>query len=166
MKAYPTQEQLKERFDYKDGQLVYKICPKHCAIKIGDIAGGITGRGYVQIGINGKLLQANRLVWIYNNGDIPDGLHIDHINGVKNDNRLSNLRLATHSQNMCNTVKRKDNTSKFKGVCFHKHMKKWRAEITASGKRKHLGYRDTKEAAYELYVAAANKLHGEFACLK
>jgi hypothetical protein len=158
-----NQQLLHERFEYKDGNLIWKIksSPK---TKIGDVAGNLSVRGYVVVQINGKTYKAHRLVWIYHNGDIPAGIEIDHINEVKNDNRIDNLRLATSSQNKCNVSKPKRNTSGFKGVTYSKAGKrKWVAQISINNKNIYLGCRDTKEAAYELYKAATIKYHGEFA---
>jgi hypothetical protein len=86
----------------------------------------------------------------------------DHIKGIGVDNRRSNLRLATHAQNLMNRPQNSSNTSGYKGVSFNKHAKKWRAGITALGKTVCLGYFDTPELAYAAYCAAARELHGEF----
>jgi hypothetical protein len=92
-----------------------------------------------------------------------DPLKVDHrVSGNTLDNRKSNLRLANDQQNTHNARRRKDNTSGFKGVHFIKGWK-YRARIQVNGKRIVLGDRATPEAAYELYVAAARELHGEFA---
>lgn len=156
-----TQQELQERFDYKDGQLIYKIKP--CSkMKIGDVAGCVNKNGYIIIRIN-KIYRAHRLIYIYHNGEIPEGMEIDHINTIKADNRIENLRLSTRSQNACNTSKYKTNTSGFKGVHFHSVNKNWIANITINGKKTHLGSRDTPEAAYELYKSAAEKHHKQFA---
>lgn len=163
MKAYPTQEQLRERFEYKDGQLIYKIKP--CKrINIGDVAGCICDNAYRDIMINNKVYKAHRLIWIMHNGNIQEDMNIDHINQIKHDNRIENLRLATPSENKCNTIRYKTNTSGYKGVLWCKQKKKWKAQIRHNYKNIYLGLRDTPEAAYELYIAAAKELHGEFAC--
>lgn len=88
----------------------------------------------------------------------------DHINQNKLDNRRCNLRTATRSQNLCNKGKQSNNTSGFKGVCWVKRDKKWLAQIRINGKRKHLGYFDSKKQAARAYSKAAKKYHGEFAC--
>jgi hypothetical protein len=95
----------------------------------------------------------------------PDALDTDHINGNKLDNRKSNLRSATKSENMCNRGKPKNNTSGFKGVYWHNQNKKWYARIELHSKGQHLGYFSTPELAAEAYNAAAVSLHGEFANL-
>lgn len=156
-----TQKLLQDRFDYKNGHLIYKINTKRGQQKIGDIAGSTNNKGYIQISIDSKIYKAHRLIYIYHKGDIPDGMQIDHINGIKNDNRLENLRIATPLQNRYNVPKLKTNTSGFKGVT--KHRKKWKAQININGKNKHLCLCDTRELASEAYKQAADKLHGEFA---
>lgn len=90
------------------------------------------------------------------------GLVVDHVNGNTLDNRACNLRVCTHSENLRNQGKHKDNTSGFKGVTWHKGAKKWKAAIQVENKVKHLGLFASKEDAYEAYCAACKKLHGEF----
>jgi hypothetical protein len=90
----------------------------------------------------------------------PDGLYIDHIDCDGINNQRSNLRLATHAENLRNQRIGKNNTSGFKGVT--KARSKWRAEIKANGIRYNLGHFDMPEAAYAAYVAASAVLHGEF----
>jgi hypothetical protein len=93
----------------------------------------------------------------------PDGFQIDHIDGDGLNNRKSNLRLATRSENARNRRINKNSTSGLKGAFWVESRKRWRAEIKADGKKINLGYFNTPEAAYAAYVAASEKLHGEFA---
>jgi hypothetical protein len=94
----------------------------------------------------------------------PKGLDVDHIREQDTlDNRRSNLRLATRSQNMCNQRKRKDNISGYKGVHWHNQAKKWQAQININGKGISLGLYSAVEDAARAYDAAAIKYHGEFA---
>jgi len=94
----------------------------------------------------------------------PAGKVIDHRNREGLDNRKSNLRLATRSQNNCNR-KQMQGTSKYRGVCYNKRMKKWRAAISFNGMYKHLGFFDSEEEAGRAYDEAAKLYHGEFASL-
>lgn len=91
--------------------------------------------------------------------------NIDHKDGCKLDNRKSNLRLCSHSQNMYNQKKRVDNTSGFKGVSWSKAAKKWHAYINISKRRVYLGVFNSKEEAAAAYNEAAKKNFGEFARL-
>lgn len=94
----------------------------------------------------------------------PKELEIDHINRNKIDNRKINLRLCDHSQNTMN-VKRKPESSKYKGVHFCKETDKWRAKISAYGKTICLGRFNSQEEAASAYDHAAKKHHGDFAVL-
>ena len=87
---------------------------------------------------------------------------IDHINVARGDNRFSNLREATRSENLRNRGAQKNNTSGFKGVSWQKSSRKWDARINIHGKVVHLGYFDDPEDAYQAYCQAAKELHGEF----
>jgi hypothetical protein len=157
-----TKQLLQERFEYKDGHLIYKIKSGSRGV-IGSIAGYTDLHGYIVIAINGKKYKAHRLIYIYHNGEIPANMEIDHINNTGNDNRIQNLRPATRAQNMHNSRKRKNNTSGYKGVSYDDSVNKWRARITIDGEEKLLGYFTARELASEAYKSAADKLHGEFA---
>ena len=98
-------------------------------------------------------------------GSASNGL-VDHINTDSLDNRRANLRLATHSQNSCNSRRDKSNTySRFRGVSFSKRKGKWFAAIRANGRKLWLGYFDDELSAAKVYDAAAKKYHGEYATL-
>jgi hypothetical protein len=129
---------------------------------IGQIAGSLNGKGYWQVEILGVNYQAHRLAWFFVTGEWP-AQQIDHVNCISSDNRWSNLRLATSSENSRNSRKMATNKSGFKGVSFHKSTQRWRAVILLNGKHKHLGSRATPEEAHALYVEAARKHFGEFA---
>jgi hypothetical protein len=91
------------------------------------------------------------------------GQEVDHIHHLTLDNRKSELRLCTPSQNRRNTGKRENNTSGFKGVSWHKQHQKWQGQIKLNGKKKHLGLFPTPELAHAAYCDAAALHHGEFA---
>lgn len=95
----------------------------------------------------------------------PDNMFTDHINRDSLDNRRSNLRICTYSQNRMNSKKNKNNTSGYRGVDWHKIAKKWRACIRINKKNKFLGYFNTKEQAALAYNGAAKKKFREFANL-
>lgn len=92
-----------------------------------------------------------------------EGFFSDHINGDKLDNRRSNLRIATKSENNRNVGKQRNNTSGYKGVWWETSRSKWVATIRHNSKNIFLGRRDSPEEAYMLYCAAAEQLFGEFA---
>lgn len=88
---------------------------------------------------------------------------VDHIDACGLNCCRENLRLATTTQNNRNQGLRKDNTSGLKGVRWHKHVKKWVAQISVNKKTIYLGYYHNPEEAYKAYCEAAKKYHGEFA---
>lgn len=163
-----TQNRLKELFDYKNGGLYWKKkTSNRSRIELGDHAGYLRKSGYRDININGKDYLEHRLVYKWHYGYCPTQL--DHINRIKDDNRIENLRGATQSQNFMNqgisANKTVSSSSKYKGVCWHKRKKKWSAEIMKNSKHYHIGYFNTEEKAAEAYNKAAIKLFEEFANL-
>jgi hypothetical protein len=94
-----------------------------------------------------------------------DGLMVDHINHNGLDNRRSNLRICTASQNQQNRQPSNYGKSRYKGVCWHSGKKKWRAAIVLDGRSIHIGYYDYEIDAAVAYDDAAIELFGEFACL-
>jgi hypothetical protein len=97
--------------------------------------------------------------------EAPDGFLVDHRNGNGLDNRRTNLRVATQSQNMQNRRKRKNTTSKFIGVSFDKEHSKWDARIYHQRKQVFLGRFVNEIEAAKAFDEAAKKYHGEFARL-
>lgn len=103
---------------------------------------------------------AHRLAWFYVHGEFPDK-DIDHINGDHSDNRISNLRLATHAENMQNHRKaRSDSKSGLAGV-YKAPGKRlgWYAEIRTNGKKTYIGYFETKELAHNAYLQEKRRQH-------
>lgn len=127
--------------------------------------------GYLRIrlSIRGGLLEnvAHRLAWIYVNGStISEDCEIDHINRNRADNRISNLRLATHGQNCCNASIRRNNRSGYKGVVNVSRInasRPWKAAITINRKTKHLGYFASRTEAHVAYKAIYGRIRREFA---
>ena len=148
------------RYDPETGQIFWREDQCMGRVKAGDRAGCVKSNGYVRIQYKRTMLQAHRVAWALFYGEWPDEF-IDHINRDRADNKVENLRRASHKENMRNTPTRSHNRSGMKGV--HIAGRRFRARITANGKKVSLGRFDTAEAAHEAYVAAARKLHGEFA---
>lgn len=122
----------------------------------GKEAGRITVSGYRVIKIEGRAFHSSRLAWLYVHGRWPSD-RIDHINGIRTDNRINNLRECTHAENCRN---RKAIGRGMKGV--QKQCKRWAARIKLDGKLIHLGTFDTEIEAHEAYCVAARKHFGEF----
>lgn len=157
-----TQKFLKDilHYDQNTGLVTWLITPsKHIAP--GSIAGSMMRNGYIRITIKRYGYAAHRLIWLYMHGNFPPH-EIDHINGIKNDNRLLNLRLATKSENGINQRLSSKNTSGYKGVYLNKPSKKWIAQCRSGGKRHHLGCFDTAEEAHAAYKDYAKQHHGCF----
>lgn len=148
-------------YDPATGKFTW-ISPTKNGDRTGKEAGYINNLGYVRIGIDCGHYGAHRLAWMYMHGEIPE-MDIDHINGKTADNRIENLRLVTHQQNMCNRKKRSDNASGYPGVYFNKSANKWHASIRFEGKRIHLGYFKSAKEAHEKYVEASKKYHSKYA---
>ena len=156
-----TQEILKSLFDYDEvsGNLIWKI--NHPGVmNVGKIAGSYH-QGYIRIVVNGKKYLSHRLIWLMNYGYWPS--YIDHINGVRNDNRLSNLRIASMKFNSWNQKITTKNTSGIKNVFWHPQAKKWRVRVWAGGKGVSGGLYSDKNDAKIAAINLRNKLHGEFA---
>ena len=123
--------------------------------------GGVAGTphicGYVHIGIKKHNYLAHRLAVFYMTGEWPK-YDVDHINGIRTDNRWANLRPASRSQNMQNQKSaRSNNATGFLGVVPNK--KRFGAQIRIFGKTKCLGTYDTPQQAHEAYVLAKRELH-------
>ncbi|HFF8979797.1 HNH endonuclease signature motif containing protein [Serratia sp. IR-2025] len=118
----------------------------------------IGSSGYIRIRLYGVVYQAHRIAWLLTYGSFPNGI-IDHINRVRTDNRLANLRIATHSENMQNRKNQINNKSGFRGVSWDEKYGKWRARINAGGKCINLGYHETAELASSAFELARIKYH-------
>lgn len=159
----PTPDRLRQLIDYNpdEGSFVWAI--SRCGARMGDACGRVNQFGYREIGVDYGLYRANMIAWAIMTGEWPDR-DVDHINRIRTDDRWTNLRLATRSQNNGNEGVRPNNTSGFKGVtrCAVK-AGRWRAQIRANGKKKNLGSFDTKEEAARAHDAAALESFGEYA---
>jgi len=122
----PTQQYLLSILEYKDGELYWKIKPKHSKIKIGDIAGCITTEEYRQITIDKIRYYAHNLIWKMLTGNDPQ-FEIDHLDHERSNNKIENL--CDTNENAKNQSKRKHNTSGVTGVDFDKSVNRWRVKI-------------------------------------
>jgi hypothetical protein len=154
-----TQERLKELFDYDKITGVFVRIKSVSNTKVGDVVKKKDSHGHLQVRIDGKQYSAHRLVWLFLFGKWPSG-QIDHINGVRSDNRLENLRdvnATINAQNIHNA--RSDSKTKLLGAAFHKASGKYVAQISVDKKIKHLGLFSTPEEAHQQYLAAKRNLH-------
>lgn len=153
-----TQSELMEilNYDPNTGEFIWKIHKK--GIKDSLIAGSIKSTGYIDIVYNKNINKAHRLAWLYMTGNWPTK-HIDHINGIRNDNRWCNLREASFAENAQNKAMSKNNTSGYTGVSWRKSRNKWQAMIFINKKRIHLGTFDDPYEAHMAYLDAKSRLH-------
>ena len=121
----------------------------------------MTHKGYIVTKLNNKDIRLHRYIM-----DCPNGMVVDHINGCKYDNRKTNLRVCTQTENNRNRNKYKKNASSiYKGVFYDKKKGKWRALIQINKKSKHIGYYDSELEASIEYDKKAIMYHKEYANL-
>jgi hypothetical protein len=153
-------KQWSDVFVYNEGQLFWKV--PYGSRKMGVPVGYLTNWGYLTVQYQYKNYMVSTIIWEMFHGPVPQDLRVDHSNQNKLDNRIENLRLLTHAENIMNQRKSHNpKSSKFKGVCWDKGHGKWRATIRLGGRNKFLGlYADETEAA-EAYDAA-DKTRGDY----
>jgi hypothetical protein len=140
-----TQSELKKVLDYdkESGAFTWINCKK--SQLNGCVAGTYDAYGYVVITVNGVRYKAHRLAYLYAHGRMPN--YIDHINRVRDDNSIVNLRESSLQDNPKNCSLYKNNTSGIKGVYFNEKLNRWVAQININKKRTHLGcFRSAEEA--------------------
>ena len=142
---------------------ILKQTPKS-RIRTGEIAGSLNSHGYLRIRIDRHEYLSHRLAWFYIYGNWPEE-QIDHINRNRTDNRILNLRSASHSENQQNKSIQKNNKSGAKGVYWNKKDHKWMVRIAVNGRRYFIGLFDHKDDAENAYLEAAIVHHQEFSAL-
>ena len=163
-KPMPSQQELQEWFDYRDGDL-YRKKANNNRVKAGSKAGYVhtdsqTGRQYVKVCFNYQMYLIHRLIWARHGYSLEPNQQIDHIDGNSLNNHIENLRAATHKQNGENRKSaQKNSKSGVKGVSWYKSTKKWRAQIQYNGENKNLGYYETKEDAIAARIAAEKEYY-------
>lgn len=161
-KDWLTAEEARSRLNYdsETGILTWKKLRNKR--RIGEEAKSLDVAGYVQVNISGTLVKGHRLAWLLHYGDWPDG-DIDHINGVRNDNRISNLRCVSPKVNCQNQrVGSRPSVTGLIGVHLQdrgRPNKRYRAKIYVDGRQIHLGGYATPEEAHAAYVLAKRKHH-------
>lgn len=154
-----TQERLHELLNYDAETGVFTRRIASGTAKAGDVAGCERPDGYQYISVDGKQYLAHRLAWLYVHGELPAD-HTDHIDRDRRNNRISNLRPATVSQNILNSSRSKKNTSGHKGVYWSRVRAKWIAQICVDRKPINLGGFDCIAAAIAARKAAETEFMG------
>ena len=140
----------KLNYDSDTGFFTWKEDNKRGVYK-GSRAGCINkATGYRQVRLKRETIREHRLAWFYFYGEWPKG-HLDHVNGIRTDNSISNLRTVSAGENNQN--------KNSKGCTYSKNDNKWKAYIGLGGKRQHLGYFNTEEEASLVYKEAKARLH-------
>ncbi|MBG23738.1 MAG: Fis family transcriptional regulator [Idiomarinaceae bacterium] len=135
------------RYDCETGKFYWKIPPRNSPKSLGEEAGSFVGNGYGVICIDNKRYSSHKVVWCLYYKEWPD-FHIDHINGLKNDNRICNLRKSTPRENMRNRGLNNNNTSGYSGI--QKSRKKWRVRIRVDGKLMDFGSFESIDEAIKI----------------
>lgn len=162
--AILTVERLRElvHFDPETGIFTRRVrtAQRH---QVGDRADFLITRGpnagYYRVSIDSQRFMAHRVAWLHVHGRWPDH-DIDHIDGNRGNNQLSNLRDVRNVVNRENMRgPRADNSCGYLGVVFHAQSNRWRARIQSHGRTSHLGMFDTPQQAHEAYVLAKRRIH-------
>ena len=148
------------RYEPETGNLIWLKAFRHSQL-VGTVAGCIDQDGYVTVKIDNRQCKAHRICWALHHGSWPAD-QVDHINGIRSDNRADNLRLADQFQNNQNQSVRGSGVTGLRGVTFVRKEGRYRASIKNRGVTTYLGAFDTPEEAHAVYMKAKAELH-EFA---
>lgn len=132
-------------YEYRQGSLYakYSLNGKY---PVGRLVGYLDKRGYIRTKFNGKMTFAHRVIWEMFNGKIEEGMEIDHINGIKTDNRIENLRCVDRFINCKNASIRKDNTSGATGVSYNVAKGKWMVQVQIDKVRSAVSFANKEDA--------------------
>lgn len=154
-----SQEYLKLHLNYNPETGIFTRIKANGTAHIGDVAGTINKSGYIYISLNNKDYRAHRLIWLYLYGELPKS-SIDHINCIRHDNRILNLRLCNNSENGFNSKLQSKNKFGLKGI--KQIGKRFCARVTHNYKSIHLGMFSTPEEASKVYISYIESKHPNF----
>lgn len=165
-KPLPPQSELRRLFhheqDYHKGVLI-RLVSTYSRAQVGDIAGGLSGDGYILVGIGAKRYKLHRIAWAWHGRELADGMVIDHINDDKLDNRIDNLQQITVSENSQKAAfkaRTARSSSSYRGVILRKRDSCWRARVHFNGKNIHIGHFKCEIDAAKAYDAKVKELGG------
>ena len=139
-----------EIFEYRDGELYWKIKPYKSRVQIGDKAGGKASKGYKAVKYQSQWMLQHRVIWEMHNGPIPKGMCIDHIDRDRANNKLENLRCVSYGDNLKNSECYEN------AAGFSERQWGFEARIRKDGKLHHLGTFKNQNEAREAYLEARN----------
>lgn len=161
MKPLPSIQRIREifQYDHETGLITRTVTVSPNGQK-GWIAGTPCGNGYLSVRVDNTRIKAHRLAWAMFHGEWPTR-QIDHINGEKSDNRISNLRDVTASENKQNlrSGRAGRKAGKLLGTSYCKRDKTWSSRIELNGNRIHLGTFTTEEEAHFAYLIKKREIH-------
>ncbi len=155
-KPLPPLSELQQQLHYNGHTGEFTWIKAKKGRRAGSVAGSINSSGYRVIVVCGQWCKAHRLAWLMHYGDDPGHLDVDHINLDKADNRISNLRLATRSQNAANN-------RKWRGGAHQLPSGRWQASARTPDGGRYLGSHDTREKAVAVASAFRQNTYGAFA---
>lgn len=141
----------RDKYEYRDGVLVFASG----AFK-GRVAGRMDRKGYRRLIFSGMNFSHAKMVWVIHNGEIPEGLEIDHIDRDPSNDAIENLRLVTRRQNCLNSIRKPTPHNPIPGVFYFEERGRppWIAQISINGKRTRLGRFNTQQEAIDARRAA------------
>jgi phosphotransferase system IIB component len=155
-----TQQRLKDQIEYEPETGNFRWLVSKGPRRAGSAAGGVSGGNYRRIAVDGRIYLAHRLAWLYVNGSLPKDA-IDHANGITTDNRITNLRIASKSQNMMNSKILSKNSTGVKNVS--RNGSGFLVSIKAGDKRVSKWFSNLSDAA-DCAKSLRESMHGDYAC--
>jgi hypothetical protein len=154
-------ERFNQAFEYRDGKLYWKINTNPSKKLIGKEAGCKSTSSYGSVHLDGKAYSIHKVIFCMHKGFMP--VVVDHINGVRDDHRIENLRAATHQSNNWNKIVQSNNKLGLKNISWHKQNQKYWVQLSKHGKKVVSVFVEDLELAELVAIEARNKYHGEFA---
>jgi len=159
MEIHELRNYILEDFEYREGHLFWK--KRKRGVKLGNRVGNLDKYGYLHMSYRGKMLFLHRMIFLMHHGYLPKSL--DHIDANRSNNKIENLREASHFQNMQNIRISKRNKTGVKGVCWRKREQRYFAICNVNGKQYELGSFKLLDEAAKAVKEFREKNHGEFA---
>jgi hypothetical protein len=157
-----SQDLVRHLFDYEDGRLIWKNPHVPSRAKVGARAGTFSDTtGYRQVTIKSVYVMEHRVIFLWHHGYLPT--NVDHINNIRDDNRIENLRAASINENRYNASPKRNNISGVRGVHWAKKSKKWCACVRADNRIVFRRLIDDLELAELAVIEARQIFHKDFA---